>query len=128
MTVMDRQPATSKALVEKFLSIKLAELPQALEEYCAPDMKFSSPLKETSDLAGFTEFLNETRWQFSELSLTQVFVDGQEDVCAVYIKHSINPRIGAVVFTDIFHVNEGKIKSISSNFNAKPLIESLCEI
>ena len=118
---------TAKRIVETFLTTKLADLPKQLDQFCAADMQFSSPLGHSRDVKGFADFLNETRWQFSELTLQKVFADGQ-DVCAVYVKRSHNPQIGELIFTDVFKLSDNKIKSITSNFNAKPLIDTLCEI
>ena len=117
----------TKHLVEQFLTSPLQSLPKNLDQFCNPELKFSSPLAKTQGLIEFAMFLLDIRWKFTELQLKKIFVDG-DDVCAVYTKTSMNPDVGELLFTDLFKIQNGKILSIESIFNAKPLLDSSAEI
>lgn len=106
-----------KLLVENYLHLKSLGNLDELNLLLSENIRYEGPLSDDQ--------LKKER--FLSLDVKKIFVDGS-DVCAIYSRKSSDPKIGDVVFTEWFKIEEGRINSIQSTYNALNFVESHSQI
>ncbi len=121
------QDMVSKKLVQDFLFYKGRRNIFALKHLLSENLHFKSPIALLSNREQLLGEIQRNRDSFVNLDVKKIIADGNE-VCSIYTQESEDPNIGIVLFTEWYKIEDGRIRAIESNFNAKPIIDSRAQI
>ena len=112
----DRDPAS---IVRKFLEALGAKDFEALRRLIDEGVSFKSPMEVHEGAASFMRAMRNLGPMIERVNVMKIFVD-DADACAIYDFVTNQPSIGVTPCAEWYRVEEGKIKSMSLFFDARP--------
>jgi hypothetical protein len=113
---LHRDPAS---IVRKFLEALGAKDFEALRGLIDDGVSFKSPVEVHEGAASFMRSMRNLGPMIERINVTKIFVD-DADACAIYDFVTNQPSIGVTPCAEWYRVEDGKIKSISLFFDARP--------
>lgn len=113
---LHRDPAS---IVQKILEALGAKDFEALRGLIDDGVSFKSPVEVHEGAASFMRSMRNLGPMIERINVTKIFVD-DADACAIYDFVTNQPSIGVTPCAEWYRVEDGKIKSISLFFDARP--------
>lgn len=119
----------TKTLVENYLNFfkESQRNPAVLKEILSEKFHFKSPLGEFFTADSFIHDLKRDVLAIGQINVHQIIAD-QNKACALYEIKSNDPDIGTLKFSEWFQIDQGKIASIESTYDATDVRKSMTQI
>lgn len=120
---------TTKNLVESYLGFFTPgqRNPVVLKEILSDRFHFKSPLGEFFSADSFIQDLKRDVLAIQKINVRQIIAH-QTQACALYEVESRDPDIGLLKFSEWFQIDQGKITSIESTYDATEVRRSMTQI
>lgn len=107
------------SIIRKFLDAMGAKDFETLGSLLDEQVSFKGPMETHEGAASFMRMMRNLGPMIERIDVMKIFVEGA-DVCAIYDFVTNQPSIGVTSCAESYRVEEGRIKSLSLFFDARP--------